>query len=186
MAEKIIYSTELEISNGLSVEVSNNTVKVKGKKGENQRTFLNPRISIKKENNLLVFKTNPGLKQSSADKMFINTYKSHIKNMFFGVENGYNAKLKICSGHFPMNVSIDKNNVVIKNFLGEKLPRKCTFPSDVQVKIEGDSINITGIDKEKVGQTAANIEQCTRITNRDRRIFQDGCYITSKPGDKNE
>ena len=48
--------------------------------------------------------------------------------------------------------------------------------------IKGDIIIVEGIDKELAGQTAARIEQSTRITNKDRRVFQDGCYITDKAG----
>ena len=39
---------------------------------------------------------------------------------------------------------------------------------------------ITGVDREKVGQTAAIIERACRVTGRDRRVFQDGIYIVSK------
>jgi large subunit ribosomal protein L6 len=39
---------------------------------------------------------------------------------------------------------------------------------------------LTGIDKEKVGNTAANIEHATRIRKRDPRVFQDGIYITER------
>jgi large subunit ribosomal protein L6 len=39
---------------------------------------------------------------------------------------------------------------------------------------------VTGIDKENVGQTAANIERCAVIKNRDRRVFQDGIYLLGK------
>jgi large subunit ribosomal protein L6 len=41
----------------------------------------------------------------------------------------------------------------------------------------------SGIDKEKVGQTVANIERATAVKRRDIRVFQDGVYQTSKGGD---
>ena len=85
-----------------------------------------------------------------------------------------------------MNVTVDSSNVMIKNFLGEKVPRKARILDGVKVQVQGDIILVNGLDKEKVGQTAATIEQTTRITNKDRRIFQDGCYIISKPGDEND
>ena len=39
---------------------------------------------------------------------------------------------------------------------------------------------LTGVDKEKVGNSAANIEHATRIRNRDPRVFQDGIYIVER------
>ena len=54
-------------------------------------------------------------------------------------------------------------------------------PSEVQVKVENKSdVFVSGVDREKVGQTAAIIEKACRIRGRDRRIFQDGIYIVSK------
>ncbi len=181
--EKKIYSTTIQIPNGVNFEVDRNTVVIKGSKGELRRSFVNPRIIISKTESLVSIKCKDDIKFSKSDKMFINTYKAHIKNMFDGVSNGYIGKLKICAGHFPMNVSVDGNKVVIKNFLGEKVPRKILVSSNVKVQVQGDEILVNGIDKEAVGQTIAKIEQLTRITNRDRRIFQDGCYIVQKPGD---
>ena len=82
-----------------------------------------------------------------------------------------------------MNVTLSGNQFSVKNFLGEKIPRKAVIPAGVKAEVKGDIVELTGVDKEKVGQAAANIEQSTRITNRDRRIFQDGCYIILKPGE---
>jgi large subunit ribosomal protein L6 len=41
-------------------------------------------------------------------------------------------------------------------------------------------VTVSGSDREKVGQTAANIEMACKIKKRDRRVFQDGIYIVSK------
>ena|SRR3989338_5764898 len=181
---KKIYVAQLSIPQGVEVKVENNTIFVKGTKGSLERTFLNPRIVMVVENGVVIFKNKNGVRFSNSDKMFMNTYKAHVRNMFIGVQEGYKAKLKICSGHFPMTVTVEGNSLVIKNFLGEKVPRKTSFVDGVSVKVQGDLILVDGLDKEKVGQTAAKIEQNTRITNRDRRIFQDGCFIILKPGDE--
>jgi large subunit ribosomal protein L6 len=79
-----------------------------------------------------------------------------------------------------MNVSVAGSELIIKNFYGEKVPRRSRIVQGVTVKVEGDVVKVEGCDIEKVGQTAANMEKATRITNRDRRIFQDGLWITSK------
>ena len=183
---KKAYTTKLVIPEGINVEVTDNLVKIKGVKGELSRNFNSPRTEIKREENVLAFGCKKNVKFSRMDKMVINTYRAHIKNMFFGVTKGYAAKLKICSGHFPMNVSLDGNTLVIKNFLGEKVPRKASIDAGVKVQVQGEIVSLNGLDKERVGQTAARFEQATRITNRDRRIFQDGLFITSKPGDEDE
>ena len=111
---------------------------------------------------------------------------AHIKNMFEGVKNGFEYRMKISHVHFPMNVSIDGNRLVIKNFLGQKEDRYAKILEGVEVKVEGDEVVIMGIDKEKVGQTMGNIEKATKLhTRRDRRIFSDGIFLISR-GEKNE
>ena len=175
------YFLDLEIPNGVQVSVNRSLITVNGPKGEISRDLNNPRIVFSVENNKFFIRSRKDVKFSSSDKMFMNTYLAHIKNMVKGVRKSFNAKLKVCSGHFPMQVTVAGDSLQIKNFLGEKVPRKTNIIDGVKVTIQGDTIILEGIDKEKVGQTAAKIEQATRITNRDRRIFQDGIYIIQKP-----
>lgn len=182
--DKKEYSTIVKVPEGVTFDVAGNVVKVKGMKGELKYSFVNPRIDVQKVDNSISIKCKNGLKFAQRDKMFINTYRAHIRNIIQGVIKGYSAKLKICAGHFPMNVSLDGNYFVIKNFLGEKIPRKVQILDGVKVQIQGDEVDVSGIDRNSVGQTAARIEQATRITNRDRRVFQDGIYIVKKPGDE--
>ena len=110
----------------------------------------------------------------------MNTFVAHIKNILKGVSKGFEARLKICSGHFPMNVSVTGKNIVIKNFLGEKLPRATEIIGDTNVKVEGDNIIVSGCDRYSVGQTSANMEKATYITKKDRRVFMDGIFISKK------
>ena len=81
-----------------------------------------------------------------------------------------------------MNVRITVNKLVIKNFLGEKVPRTLEFKNGVQVKVDGDLIHVVSNSKELAGQVSADIEQLTRRPGYDTRVFQDGCYIISKDG----
>ncbi|MCK4332660.1 MAG: 50S ribosomal protein L6, partial [Thermoplasmatales archaeon] len=61
-------------------------------------------------------------------------------------------------------------------------PRKAKILENVKVETMGDNVTVSGIDKEKVGQTAANIERSTKVKHRDIRVFQDGVYLISKRG----
>jgi large subunit ribosomal protein L6 len=114
--------------------------------------------------------------------MMIGTFTSHIKNMIKGVTELYVYKLKVCSGHFPITVQATKDDFIVKNFLGETIPRKMKLVKGVSVKVEGEIVTVESTDKEIAGRTASDIEQLVRITNRDRRIFQDGIWMTEKAG----
>ena len=79
-----------------------------------------------------------------------------------------------------MNVSMSGAQFIVKNFLGEKIPRVLHIKEGAKVTISGTEVVVESINKEIAGQVSADIEQLCRITNRDRRIFQDGIYITQK------
>jgi large subunit ribosomal protein L6 len=102
--------------------------------------------------------------------------------MIKGVTKGVLYELKIVYSHFPMNVKVAGDSVVIDNFLGEKSPRRAEVLKDVSVEVKGQDVKVSGLDINAVSQTAANIEQTTRIKRLDPRVFQDGIYITVKDG----
>ena len=172
---------EIPLGVGVTASLKGSTLTVKGPKGEVTREFLHPQISIIIESGKVVLKS---LLATKREKTQIGSFESHIVNMVSGVVDLNTYKLKICSGHFPMTVTTSGQEFVVKNFLGEAVPRKVNFAKGVDVKIAGTEVVVTSPDRELAGQTAARIEQLCRITNRDRRIFQDGIYITAKAGKK--
>ena len=178
MKEKKL-TEKIEIPSGIEVSLDNFILKVKGPKGEIIKDIKTSKVKFKKENNKINFTVN-GV--SRKHKSLLNTYLAHFRNMTNGVTNPYVYKLKVCSGHFPMNVTVDKTKIIIKNFLGEKVPRIAQIIEGVNVKLNGDIILVESLDIEKAGQVSANIEIATKIPNKDRRVFQDGCFIIEKDG----
>jgi large subunit ribosomal protein L6 len=98
--------------------------------------------------------------------------------MATGVMGGYIYKLKVHHTHFPIQVEIKGKEVIVKNFLGERSIRRGNILGATKVELVKDVITVTGISKEDVGQTAANIEGACRLAGKDRRVFLDGIYIT--------
>jgi large subunit ribosomal protein L6 len=169
----------IEIPSNIEVEIDKFKTTVKGPKGTLERNFYSPLfkkdITIKKEDNRIIVSTESKRKKVKA---MLGTIESHIKNMFTGLTDGYTAKLKIVYMHFPFTIKITGAEIAINNFLGEKLARKTKIVGDCKVDVKGDEITVTGINKEDVGQTAANLERVTWIRSRDRRVFQDGIFRT--------
>jgi len=183
MVSKKEYNSTIEIQEGTKISLKDNLLIVSGPKGESSRAFAHPKVIISINNKEINLKTVGNV--SKREKKILNTFTAHIKNMVGGVSKTYNYKLKVCSGHFPMSLSMDKENILIKNFLGEKIPRKVKLINNVNVNIDGDIISISSVDKELAGRMSSSIEQATRITNKDRRRFMDGIWIIEK-GIQNE
>jgi len=172
---------ELKIPEGVQVNYKDGEYEIKGPKGAIKRNFDNPRVNVESnQHEIKLF----SLGASKKEKAVISSYKAHLKNAFFGVKEGYEYKLKVCSGHFPMNVSVSGHMLIIKNFLGEKVPRQLRLKEGVSVKVDTNIVTVEGPDKELAGQVSADIEQATKRPGFDRRIFQDGIYIIEKAGKK--
>lgn len=170
---------EVILPAGVTFMIRNEAVVVKGKMGEAEKLLRSKRVSIRSEEGKVLLETS-GI--SKNDKKMIGTFAAHIRNLVRGVTSGYTYTLKVCSEHFPMTVSASNNELIVKNFLGERYPRKLKLRKDVKVEITGNEIVVTSNNRESAGQCAASIETLAKRPNFDRRIFQDGIFITSKPG----
>ena len=168
---------QVEIPEGVAVSVDGNTVTVKGPKGELSRRLSYPEIEIKRENSVLVVNSRVDRKRHRA---MVGTLAAHISNMVTGVTKGYEYRMKVVYSHFPIQLKAASGELIINNFLGERKSRSARVLPGTKVEIGKDEVVVTGIDKEQVGQTMANIEQATRVRGFDIRVFQDGIYLVDK------
>lgn len=180
MAAVTEIKEKIEIPNGVEITIEEKTVHVKGEKGSLSRILSHPRVNITAKNNIVEISCMNSPKRK--EKALIGTFKAHINNMIKGVTEGFEYKMKTVFAHFPIKTSVEGDTFIIQNFLGERSPRKAIILEGVTVEAKGENVTVSGIDKEKVGQTAANIERATKVKKRDIRVFQDGVYITSKRG----
>ena len=168
----------LEIPEDVSVSQDHLDLTVDGTQGTVTRRLWYPDIDVTVTDDVVAVESD---EDDAKTMSTIGTFESHIENMFHGVAEGWEYEMEVFYSHFPMQVSVDGDEVVIENFLGEKAARRTTVHGETDVSVDGEELTVTGPDIEAVGQTAADIEQLTRINDKDVRVFQDGVYITQKP-----
>ena len=169
---------KMQIPEGIKCTFDNNILICQKDKVSLERKILIPKVKINVSGNEISFHSEKGNK---IEFKIIKANLAHLKNIFDGLQNKFMYVLEACNVHFPMTLKVEKNKLVINNFLGEKTPRYAEILPEVNVEIKGQKITVSSHSKELAGQTAANIEKATRVRNRDRRVFQDGIYLTEKP-----
>ncbi|MBR9678684.1 MAG: 50S ribosomal protein L6 [Nanoarchaeota archaeon] len=170
---------ELMLLEGASARFENGIVSVSKNDRIISKTLDHPSIKIGIDSSKIILSSDS---DSRKIKRLINTYKSHINNLLKGLDEVYVYKLKICSSHFPMDVSIKGDKFVIKNFVGERKSRSSKIVGNAKVEINSDVVTVSSYNKEFAGQTAANLENIAKVKNKDRRRFQDGIYMIIKAG----
>lgn len=164
----------VQIPENVDVKIEGRKVIVSGEKGTLTRDFSHVPLLIQREGNKVKVQAYLPRKKESA---LVGTICSHIQNMITGVTKGFTYKLKIVFSHFPISVKVQDKKVLIENFTGERSARIAKIIGNVEVIPKGEDIIVRGIDIEEVSQTAANIEQATKIKSKDPRIFLDGIYV---------
>jgi large subunit ribosomal protein L6 len=170
--------TRLQIPDEVSAEMDHLELTVEGPNGSVTRRLWYPDISVTVDGDEIVIESD---EDDAKTNSTIGTFESHVENMFHGVTEGWEYEMEVFYSHFPMQVTVEGDEVVIENFLGERAARRTEVRGDTEVDVDDERITLRGPDIEAVGQTAADIEQLTRVTDKDVRVFQDGVYITGKP-----
>ena len=146
----------IAIPAGVTVEIAeNNKVTVKGPKGTLERV-LPTEMKIEKDGESIVVTRLDDLKRM---KSLHGLTRTLINNMVVGVTAGYKKELEVNG----VGYKAQKQGKTLVLSLGYSHPVEMTDPEGVDSAVEGQNkIIITGIDKEKVGQYAAEIRDKRR------------------------
>jgi large subunit ribosomal protein L6 len=174
--------TDIELPDDVSASVDHLDLTVEGPNGAVTRQLWYPDITVTvtdSENANVVRIENDATDAKTLAT--VGTFESHVQNIIHGVTEGWEYEMEVFYSHFPMQVNVEGDEIVISNFLGETASRRTPIRGETEVQISDEEITLSGPDIEDVGQTAADIEQLTRVKDKDPRVFQDGVYITRKP-----
>ena len=140
---------------GVTVTIAeNNVVTVKGPKGTLVRE-LAPEMEIKEEDGHIIVSRPNDLKRM---KSLHGLTRTLINNMVVGVTNGYTKELEVNG----VGYRASKAGKVLTLNLGYSHPVEMEDPEGLESKVDGNKIIVSGIDKEKVGQYAAEIRDKRR------------------------
>ena len=173
-----IGNRKIVIPEGVTVAVDNNVVTVKGPKGE-LSLEINRDITVTvNENELTVTRPN----DLKIMKSLHGTTNANIKNMIVGVSEGYKSELEIVGVGYRFQVQGSKVNVNA----GYSHPVVVDVPGDLKVEqVNATEIAISGIDKQKVSEFAANIRKIRKPEPyKGKGIRYKGEYIRRKEGKK--
>lgn len=139
----------------VTVDVSGQTVKVKGKLGE-MSLAVHEAVGVKLQDGAegakeVVFTP---LSEDRKLRMLWPTYRNHVKNMVIGVNTGYTKNLEIHG--VGLRANLQGAELVLQ--LGYSHDIRYPVPEGIKIAVDKQTkLSITGIDKQKVGQTAAEI-----------------------------
>ena len=165
------------IPEGVSVDLRRGVLRVDGPLGHTYKSFRKIPVDLSVGEGAVRLSARNSRKR---DYAILNTSKSIIRNLVEGISKGYTLRMKIVYAHFPVSVKVGDGHVIIENFQGEHAPRRAKIVGGTKIKVDGDDVIVTGAVLTDVTQTAANIQQATRIKNKDHRVFLDGIYVYEK------
>lgn len=136
---------------GSEVKLSDDNIEIKGAKGTLSMS-IHPAVTVSKSDSEITF----GLKKGHelSDQKFVGTMRALANNMVTGVTQGFEKKLELNGTGYRASVAGN----ILDLTLGFSHPVKFEIPEGITIECPSQKdIVIKGIDKQKVGQTAANI-----------------------------
>ena len=173
-----IGNRKLTIPAGVTVNVENNVITVKGPKGELSYTF--DKLINVEVNDATITCTRAN--ETKIAKSLHGTTNSNIENMLTGVSTGYEKGLEITGVGYRFNVQGNKINITA----GFSHPVIVEIPTDIKVEqVNNNEITVKGIDKQKVNEFAANIRKWREPEPyKGKGIHYKGEHIRRKEGKK--
>ncbi|HET8689893.1 MAG TPA: 50S ribosomal protein L6 [Candidatus Saccharimonadales bacterium] len=139
----------IQIPQGVTITVDSGAVRVQGPKGELEQ-FLLPEVQVKVEDNQVLVER---VDDSKLAKSRHGLMRSLINNMVIGVTEGFSKSLEIKGVGFRL----EGGGRDISMSLGFSHPIKYQAPEGIDLKVDKMNLTVSGIDKQKVGQVAAEI-----------------------------
>ncbi len=142
----------IDIVSGVEVDLQDDKITVKGPKGQLVQV-LHPKVKVEiKDNQILVSVEKPEIKE---ERSLWGLFRKLISNMVEGVTEGFEKKLEVNGVGYKVAL---KGDGLFLN-LGYSHPIDFKLPEGITAAIEGNIITISGIDKQSVGEIAANIRK---------------------------
>jgi len=142
----------IKIPSGTDVKIENRTITIRGPKGELKTNFLKEVKLEVVDGEILVKVSNP---ENKKEKSLWGLYRALVNNMVTGVNDGFEKKLEFKGVGYKMVVAGNKINLS----LGFSHPIEFPLPQGISAVVEGNSLTISGIDKQLVGEVAAQIRK---------------------------
>lgn len=151
-----IGKNPITIPSGVEVKLTDNVIEVKGPKGS-LKEKLHPLVSVELKDNIAQIKIKDETDKSQ--RALWGLFGSLVRNMITGVTEGFSKKLEI--NGVGMKYAVSGKKVILN--VGFSHPVEFAIPEGVSIAVEANIMTISGIDKQLVGETAAQIRRIKKI-----------------------
>ena len=173
-----VGQSPVDIPEGVACEIAGQLFTAKGKLGELKLTIVDE-IKVSQEENKLLMK--PKNDSKHAQELW-GTMRSLVQNVVRGVDEGFTINLEIVGVGY--RAALEGNEIVLQ--LGYSHEVRFSIPDGIKITCERPTlIKVNGIDKQKVGQVAANIRKYRKPEPyKGKGIRYENEYILRKEGKK--